>query len=129
LIARYHSRDNHHDDAIDYLRKIESGQAGVTRLYTSDYVIDEVITTIFARTGSFESTKKYGQTLVESKAIERLTVDEETFNQSWEFFKKMTEIGLSFTDSTSAVLMKRKEINTIFAFDEHFKKIGLNVVP
>lgn len=129
MIARYHSRDNHHDDAIDYLRKIESGQAGVTRLYTSDYVIDEVITTIFARTGSFESTRKYGQTLVESKAIERLTVDEETFNQSWEVFKKMGEIGLSFTDSTSAVLMKRKEINTIFAFDEHFKKIGLNVVP
>ena len=129
MIARYHSRDNHHDDAIHYLRKIESGQAGVTRLYTSDYVIDEVITTIFARTGSFESTRKYGQTLVESKAIERLTVDEETFNQSWEVFKKMGEIGLSFTDSTSAVLMKRKEINTIFAFDEHFKKIGLNVVP
>ena len=111
------------------MKKIESGEAGVTRLYTSDYVIDEVITTIFARTGSFELTKKYGQTLVESTAIERLTVDEEIFNQSWEFFKRMGEIGLSFTDSTSAVLMKKKEISAIFTFDEHFEKLGLNALP
>ena len=129
FIARYHSGDNRHDDAIGYLGRIESGEAGVTRLCTSDYVIDEVVTTIYARTGSFELTKKYGQTLIESKAIERLRVDEETFNQSWEFFKRMGEVGLSFTDSTSAVLMKKKEINTVFTFDEHFKKIGLNMVP
>jgi predicted nucleic acid-binding protein len=88
-----------------------------------------VITTIFARTGSFELTKKYGQTLVESTAIERLTVDEEIFSQSWEFFKRMGEIGLSFTDSTSAVLMKKREISAIFTFDEHLKKLGLNAVP
>lgn len=111
------------------MKKIESGEAGVTRLYTSDYVIDEVITTIFARTGSFELTKKYGQTLVESTAIERLIVDEESFSQSWEFFKRIGEIGLSFTDSTSAVLMKKREISAIFTFDEHFKKLGLNAVP
>ena len=129
FIARYHSRDNRHDDATDYLSKIQSGEAGVTKLFTSDYVIDEVVTTIFARTGSFELTKKYGQTLIESRLIDRLRVDEETLNQSWEFFKRMGEIGLSFTDSTSAVLMKKKEINTVFTFDEHFKKIGLNVVP
>jgi len=91
---------------MSYLRKIESGEAAVTRLYTSDYVIDEVVTTIFARTGSLELTKEYGQAIIESKAIERLAVDEETFLQSWEFFKRMGNIGLSFTDSTSAILIK-----------------------
>jgi len=122
-------KDSRHDDAIGYLRKIESGEAGVTKLYTSDYIIDEVVTTIFARTGSLELTKEYGQAIIDSKAIERLPVDEETFLQSWEFFKRMGSVGLSFTDSTSAILAKKKGINAVFTFDEHFKKLELNTVP
>jgi predicted nucleic acid-binding protein len=98
-------------------------------MLTSDYVIDEVITTIFAGTGSSELTKKFGQAIIESKAVERLAVDEETFIQSWEFFKRMGSIGMSFTDSTSAVLMKKKDMSTIFTFDEHFKSLGFNMVP
>jgi len=111
------------------LRRIESGEADVTRILTSHYVIDEVVTTIFARTGSFDLTEKFGQAIIESKAIERLRVDEETFTQSWEFFKRMGSIGIGFTDSTSAILMKKKEINTVFTFDEHFKSLGFNTVP
>ena len=122
-------KDSRHEDAMSYLRKIESGEAAVTRLYTSDYVIDEVVTTIFSRTGSLELTKEYGQVIIESKAIERLAVDEETFLQSWELFKRMGSIGLSFTDSTSAILIKKKGINAVFTFDEHFKKLGFNTVP
>jgi len=122
-------KDSRHEDAMSYLRKIESGEAAVTRLYTSDYVIDEVVTTIFSRTGSLELTKEYGQVIIESKAIERLAVDEETFLQSWELFKRMGSIGLSFTDSTSAILIKKKGINAVFTFDEHFKKLGINTVP
>jgi len=114
---------------MSYVRKIETGEAGVTRLCTSDYVIDEVITTIFARTGSFELTKAYGEAIIGSKNIDRLRVDEEAFTQSWEFFKKMGSIGLSFTDATSTVLMKKGGIQAIFTFDEHFKKLGLNAVP
>jgi predicted nucleic acid-binding protein len=111
------------------MRKIQTGEAGVRRLCTSDYVIDEVVTTIFARTGSFELTKAYGQAIIDSKAIDRLTVDEETFAESWEFLKKMGSIGLSFTDATSAVLVKKEEIQAIFTFDEHFKKLGLITAP
>jgi len=129
LIARYHSKDRHHGDAMSYMGKIQTGEAGVTRLYTSDYVIDEVVTTIFARTGSFELTKAYGQAIIDSKAIDRLAVDEETFAESWEFFKKMGGIGLSFTDATSAALVKKGGIHAIFTFDEHFKKLGLVTVP
>jgi len=92
-------------------------------------VIDEAVTAIFARTGSLDLTKRFGQAIIESKTIERLSVNEETFIQSWEFFKRMGSVGLSFTDSTSAVLMKKKETNTIFTFDEHFKRLGFNTVP
>lgn len=111
------------------MRKIQTGEAGVRRLCTSDYVMDEVVTTIFARTGSFELTRRYGQAVIDSKAFDRLTVDEETFLESWEFFKKMGGIGLSFTDATSAVLMKKREISSIFTFDQHFRKLGLNALP
>lgn len=129
FIARYHLTDQRHGNAIDYLRRIESGEADVRRLYTSDYVIDETVTTIFARTGSFELTKKCGEMLIGSRAIERLQVDDHTFKEAWEFFKARGSIGLSFTDATSAVLMRRKGIEAIFTFDSHFAKLGMVTVP
>lgn len=129
FIARYHSKDEHHDNAMSYLQKIESGEADVRKLYTSDYVIDETITTIFARTTSFEVAKKCGEAIITSKAIERLLVDEETFRQAWEFFKGRGDIGLSFTDATSMILIRKKGIDAVFTFDSHFAKLGLLMVP
>ena len=129
LVARYNSRDEHHDEAMDYLQRIESGEADVRKLYTSDYVIDETITTIFARTTSFEVAKKCGEAIITSKAIERLPIDEQTFRQAWEFFKARGEIGLSFTDATSIVLIRKKGIDAVFTFDSHFAKLGSPMVP
>lgn len=129
FIARYHSKDEHHDDAMNYLQRIESGEADVRKLYTSDYVIDETITTIFARTSSFEVAKKCGEGIITSKAIERLLIDEEIFAQAWEFFKARGDIGLSFTDATSMVLIRKKGIDAIFTFDSHFARLGLPMVP
>ena len=129
FVARYNSRDKHHDEAMDFLQRIESGEADVRKLYTSDYVIDETITTIFARTTSFEVAKKCGEAIITSKAIERLPIDEHTFRQAWESFKARGEIGLSFTDTTSIVLIRKKGINAVFTFDSHFAKLGLPMVP
>jgi len=114
---------------MDYLQRIESGEADVRKLYTSDYVIDETITTIFARTTSFEVAKKCGEAIITSKAIERLPIDEQTFRQAWEFFKARGEIGLSFTDATSIVLIRKKGIDAVFTFDSHFAKMGTPMVP
>jgi predicted nucleic acid-binding protein len=129
FVARYNSKDEHHDETMDYLQRIESGEADVRKLYTSDYVIDETITTIFARTTSFEVAKKCGEAIITSKAIERLPIDEQTFRQAWEFFKARGEIGLSFTDATSIVLIRKKGIDTVFTFDSHFAKMGSPMVP
>jgi hypothetical protein len=129
FIARYHSKDRCHKEAMDYTEQIKTKEAGITELYTSDYVIDEMITTIFARTGSFELAKKYGEAIIASKVVNKIWVDQKSFNESWELFKKQGEIGLSFTDSTSLILMRKNGIYKIFTFDEHFKKLGLNVVP
>lgn len=129
FIARFHSRDQRHKDAMDYLSEIQSGRFDVVKLYTSDYVIDETVTTIFARTASFELTRECGETLIGSRAIERLQVDQSTFSEAWEFFKARGSIGLSFTDATSAILMRRRGIESIFTFDGHFTKLGIITVP
>jgi hypothetical protein len=129
FIARFHSKDEHHNHAMDYLQRIESGEAGVKKLYTSDFVVDETITTVFARTASFEVAKKCGESIITSRVIQRLPVDEEIFKQAWQFFKARGDIGLSFTDATSVVLMRRKGIDAIFAFDSHFSKLGLLMLP
>ena len=129
FIARYNSKDEHHNTAMEYMQKIESGEAGVKRLFTSDYVVDETITTIFARTSSFDIAKSCGESIFNSRAIERLSVDEEAFKDAWQFFKARGGTGLSFTDATSAVLMRRKGISAIFGFDSHFAKLGMLMLP
>ena len=129
FIARYHSRDHHHKEAVSLTEEIGSGTSPFTRLYTSDYIIDETVTTILARTGSLELTKRYGEAIISSKAIEKLWVDRESFTESWNLFKKQREAGLSFTDSTTLLLMTKNEIVNIFTFDSHFKRLGLNTVP
>jgi predicted nucleic acid-binding protein len=129
FIARFNSRDEHHNAAVEYLHKIESGEAGVHRLYTSDYVVDETITTIFARTSSFDIAKSCGESIITSRAIERLPIGEEIFMEAWQLFKRRGEVGLSFTDATSAVLMRRRGLSAIFAFDGHFAKLGMLSLP
>ena len=54
LVARFNLGDAHHRDALSFVRDLAGGKAGAFRLVTTDYVFDEMVTAILARTGRHE---------------------------------------------------------------------------
>ncbi|MBF0336470.1 MAG: type II toxin-antitoxin system VapC family toxin [Nitrospirae bacterium] len=49
---------------------------------------------------------------------------EELQKEAWGYFKKYSDKIYSFTDCTSFVLMKEKNILEYFSFDEDFRRAG-----
>lgn len=71
-------------------------------VYTSDYILDELITLLFRR---------------------------EHFSEAWKLREKLDDKPkISFTDLTSAVVMKSNNIQTVLTDDDHFLQIGYDLM-
>lgn len=118
----------HHQSAVDYFEaEINQG----TRLFISNLIIVET-TTRLLYDHSLSVALEFKNQIEEAEKQKRLTViwiDEAVFAKSWKLFAKYAEHKLSLTDASNAVLMKQLKLSAIFAFDDDFKKIGLNTEP
>lgn len=127
IVAYYNKRDRDHPTALRSFQKTYEKRTLYTKLYTSDYVLDEAITTCRARTRNHKLSVQLGTDLFSSKTIILLRVDEDALQQSWDLYKERSDVELSFTDCTIASLAKRHGITTIFTYDqEHLGPLGLN---
>jgi len=114
---------------VDSFSKIAGNGVQYRKLYTSDYVLDEAITTCRRRTGSHELSVRLGTDILASKSIVMLKVDETTIQESWELYKRRDDVKLSFTDATCAILAKAHGIANIFTYDARdFRPLNLNVI-
>jgi len=130
LVALHNKEDEHHEEASQLFEQIGSGSLKITKLYCSDYVLDESITTCYARTRSRKAAVQLGTAVLESKSIVLLRVDDKAFDQSWELFRdKYQDLALSFTDCTTYILSQLHNIPNIFSFDSDFEALGLNLFP
>ena len=97
------------------------------RALVSNFIFDECVTVIFAKSKSRSLATKVGESLKSSTEI--LEVDRAVFEDSWVLFKNQTNTKLSFTDCTSVAIMEKRGIRNIATFDEDFMKIrGVNVI-
>ncbi|HKW05894.1 MAG TPA: PIN domain-containing protein [Nitrososphaerales archaeon] len=130
LVALHNVDDEHHAEATAIFHEIASGRARVSKLYCSDYVLDESVATCFARTHNRRSAILLGRSILESESIVLLRIDPDAFNQSWTLFRdKFHDIPLSFTDCTTYILMKLNGIANVFSFDSDFDALGLERTP
>lgn len=88
-------------------------------LYTSDYVLDEVYTLLKVRDCHATSVRFMDEINKTHISILRMTDDIEQIAKA--IFKKFDDKRLSFTDCTSFAFINHLGINTVFAFDEHFR--------
>jgi len=127
FVAAYNTRDNNHNRAIELVNNAMKGQYG--SLSTSDYIFDEAVTLMLARTKNPEFAFGVGEFILgnPSRSISSfaklIRVDEEVFSDAWTIFKRHAVKGLSFTDCTTVVLMKRSKIDTLLSFDSSFDGI------
>ena len=97
-------------------------------MVTSDYVLDEVITSLFNRV-NFEGALRFVEAILsDAKAgqIRLERIDEDRFNFAWllrNVYRDKPDI--SFTDLTSFVLMREQEISRAFTGDHHFEMVNL----
>ena len=64
-----------------------------------------------------------------SQAIEIIHVDENLFDDGWNYFQKFRDKRFSLTDCISFVVMKNREITKALTFDKHFAQAGFVKIP
>lgn len=98
-------------------------------MYTSDYILDEAVTTCRRRTKSHELSVRLGNDIVSSRSIVLLRVEEKTLEESWKLYKDRKDLNLSFTDATCAILARTHGISDIFTFNtREFRPLHFNVL-
>jgi len=92
-------------------------------LVTSNYILDEILTLLKTKLGPTIAIS-FGQKLWDQEVSTLLRIIEEDEERAWSVFRKYADKGFSFTDCTSFALLERLDINTVFAFDDHFVQYG-----
>jgi len=117
FIAYHIIPDTHHNKAVELLTEIFKG--GYGEAYTSDYILDESVTVIAARTKRKDKAIELGNFLL-SGDVNLLHVDEKTVQKTWKNYKKTD--NPSFTDVSTLTLMQEHNIRYIATFDRWFTK-------
>lgn len=124
-LALGHRRDAHHREISALYKKLRSGGA---RIYTTDYVLDEVMTLIFRRE-AFEEAVRFMEGIFRAVEagqliVERITSDR--FASAYRLRKRLQDKpNVSFTDLTSMIVMKERGIEDALTEDEHFIQVGM----
>ena len=118
-------RDPYHHLAAEQHREL---QANKVRYATTDYVLAEVVTALFAAI-SFDKAREMIAGLLRSAESGRLTlvhVSPSQFERAWQLRQKYHDKPrISFTDFTSFVVMQDLGITDVFTGDAHFRQVGL----
>jgi hypothetical protein len=115
LFSAFNEKDEYHLDALGIYLSAFSRKWGA--VYTSEYILDEVITLLKVKTTPQNALKFLKSALV-SKILTVIRIDERIFEESCKIFEKYHEkIGLSFTDATTIAIIEMLEIEYIASFD------------
>ena len=123
-VALFVANDKNHKKASAIFEELRQSKVSI---YTSDYVIDETITTILAR-GNHKQSVFAGEALLSSKIIKIIQVSPDYFQSAWALYQKYRDKQFSFTDVTSFSIMKDININKAFAFDREFTQAGIELI-
>jgi len=118
FVALRNADDELHTRSKELMKRALKGEFG--RIHTSDYVIDEAVTTALVRTRRHDLAVDVGKYIIQSPRITKLWTTKDTFDTAWEKFQTFKDQPLSFTDCTSLALMEKNHIKQIISFDSDF---------
>lgn len=118
FVAANNKSDNNHTRAIELMKQALEGEFG--EIFTSDYIIDESITTALARTRDHRIAISTGSFIIESPRIQKIYTDASDFESAWAKFQKLGKKPMSFTDCISLSHIDKKKIERIMSFDSEF---------
>jgi len=118
FVALRNADDEFHIRSKELMKRALKGEFG--GVFTSDYVIDEAITTALVRTRRHDLAVDLGKYIIESPRIAKLWTTEDTFDVAWKKFQTFEDKPLSFSDCVSLALMEKNRIKQIISFDSGF---------
>jgi predicted nucleic acid-binding protein len=124
-MALGHRREPRHREIRTYYQQLRAQHSIV---YTSDYVLDEVITLLFRRAAFAEAVHFLEGLFTAAERghlrIERMT--SERFAAAWRLRQRFQDKPrISFTDLTSMIIMQEHDVRQIVTEDEHFFHVGM----
>lgn len=118
FVAANNKSDKNYTRASELMRQALEGKYGA--IYTSDYVIDESITTALARTHDHRIAISTASYIIESPRIQKIYTDADDFETAWAKFQKLGKKPMSFTDCVSLSHIDKRKIGRIMSFDSEF---------
>ena len=97
-------------------------------LTTTDYVIDETLTTIRFRLG-LDAAEAWWLQIDGSSRLRMELIDGARRERALALFFRYRDKEFSFTDCCSFVLMRELRIRRALTLDHHFRQAGFEVVP
>jgi predicted nucleic acid-binding protein len=97
-------------------------------LVTTDYVVDETLTTIRFRLG-LDAAEAWWRQIEGSTRLRMESVGEARRERARSLFFRYRDKDFSFTDCCSFVVMRELRIRRVLTLDHHFRQMGFEVVP
>lgn len=97
-------------------------------LTTTDYVIDETLTTIRFRLG-LDAAEAWWLQVEASARLRVESIDEPRRERARALFFRYRDKDFSFTDCCSFVVMRELRIRRALTLAHHFRQIGFEVLP
>jgi predicted nucleic acid-binding protein len=121
-------KDSQHEKVKSFYKAIRLHKS---QIYTSDYILDELITLIFRRT-HYQQASSFVKGILLSEKAGILIVEQMTrsyFEEAWKLRVKLQDKPLiSFTDLTSMIIMQKFNISQILTDDDHFAHVGMGFI-
>ncbi|CAN5595541.1 hypothetical protein BH10BAC5_BH10BAC5_28110 [soil metagenome] len=118
------SDDEHHNNVK---KLFEDFWINKSKLFTTDYILDETITLLSVKAGA-KAAKKFTDIIIAGEAVEIKWVEKRSFYESLELkFKYSDKPKISFTDFTSMAVMHSNDIKHIVTNDKHFESVNLGL--
>jgi predicted nucleic acid-binding protein len=118
FVALHNADDEFHLRSKELMKQALKSDFG--RIFTSDYIIDEAVTTALVRTKKHYFAHDLGRSIIESPRITKLWVGDDVFELAWKKFSSFNDKPLSFTDCTSIAIIETRAIKQIMSFDRGF---------
>lgn len=129
LVALFNKGDAHHEEAVATMARVAKEGGASPPLVLTDYVFDEVITTVLYKTRRHDRAATAGRMLRESRGARMVTVSSPTFERAWELFLDRKDKMWSFTDCTSFTVMEEVGLRMALTFDSDFEEAGFAAIP
>ncbi|MBW3623208.1 MAG: hypothetical protein KY468_07330 [Armatimonadetes bacterium] len=122
------STDRYHERGSRYFQELIHRR---TRFFTTDFILDEVITRLRYDVGH-SIALQFLDLIHESEASGILVIHsiiQEDWGRAEAIFRQYKESKLSFTDCTTFAILEKHPVEEVFGYDQHFEMMGHILKP